>query len=465
MSGRNEPGGPAPHSPAARHTLDRLGIPRHLFWGYVGLLLFMIGDGVETSYLSKYFGDDLGFSATGAGAIITVYGVTAAVASFLGAGLLSDRWGPRRVMAAGAGIWVLFHALMLGVAVPAGSYWLVMVTYGLRGFGYPMFAYGFLSWVMAVAPRDHRSKAVGWFWFCYSSGYPIIGSFVFAAVTPSLGFYRTLWLSLAVILAGSLVVLLLLRERTGFSGLAPGRDARAELAGTFRILVEKPKLGVSLVIRIVNTTPSFGMWVFMPFFVRDLGFSDGEWNSLLVVMMVANLGALLVFGVLGDNWSGRKTCALFGGVLGAVGCLLCYYLPAAAGYDFPVAAVAVAVYGAGLAGYVPLPAMMIAQAPERRGQVMGVYTLGAGLSVAVGPLIGTLTYGSFGFRGLVWVYAALLLLNAVLCLRVTSPGDGLPVPPGDGAGEVSGGGGERRAPRPRGQLRRGPASVSGRTSR
>ncbi|MFG2178010.1 MFS transporter [Streptomyces abikoensis] len=465
MSGRNEPGGPAPHSPAARHTLDRLGIPRHLFWGYVGLLLFMIGDGVETSYLSKYFGDDLGFSATGAGAIITVYGVTAAVASFLGAGLLSDRWGPRRVMAAGAGIWVLFHSLMLGVAVPAGSYWLVMATYGLRGFGYPMFAYGFLSWVMAVAPREHQSKAVGWFWFCYSSGYPIVGSFVFAAVTPSLGFYRTLWLSLAVILAGSLVVLLLLRERTGFSGLAPGQDARAELAGTFRILVEKPKLGVSLVIRLVNTTPSFGMWVFMPFFVRDLGFSDGEWNSLLVVMMVANLGALLVFGVLGDNWSGRKTCALFGGVLGAVGCLLCYYLPAAAGYDFPVAAVAVAVYGAGLAGYVPLPAMMIAQAPERRGQVMGVYTLGAGLSVAVGPLIGTVTYGSFGFRGLVWVYAALLLLNAVLCLRVTSPGDGLPVPPGNGAGDVSGGGEERRAPRPRGQKRRGPASVSGRTSR
>ncbi|MFD0385666.1 RbtT/DalT/CsbX family MFS transporter [Streptomyces stramineus] len=375
QDGRAESGGrEAPHGPggsegsSARHVLDRIGVPRPLFWGYTGLLLFMIGDGVETSYLSKYFGDDLGFSETGAGAIITVYGVTAAVASFLGAGLLSDRWGSRKVMAVGAGVWVLFHVLMLGVAVPAESYWLVMVTYGLRGFGYPMFAYGFLSWVMAVAPRDHQSKAVGWFWFCYSSGYPIIGSFVFAAVTPALGFYRTLWLSLVVILAGSAVVLLLLRERTGFTGLAPGRDARTELVGTFRILFEQPKLGISLVIRLINTTPSFGMWVFMPFFVRDLGFSDGEWNTLLVVMMVANLGALLVFGVLGDNWSKRRTCALFGGVLGAVGCLLCYYLPAAAGHSFPVAAVAVAVYGVGLAGYVPLPAMMVAQAPERRGR-------------------------------------------------------------------------------------------------
>ncbi|MDQ8702644.1 MFS transporter [Streptomyces sp. LHD-70] len=410
----------------ARHPLDRIGIPKQLIWGYVGLLFFMIGDGIETSYLSKYFGSDLGFSETGAGAIITVYGVTAAIASFLGAGLLSDRWGPRRVMAVGAGIWIAFHILMLTVAIPAESYPLVMATYGIRGFGYPMFAYGFLSWIMAVAPKDHQSKAVGWFWFFYSSGYPIIGSFLFAAAMPLVGFYATLWVSLAVIAIGTVIVLVLLRERTGFTGLAPGRDSRGELAGTFRILFEKPKLGVSLIIRLINTTPSFGMWVFMPFFVRDLGFSDGQWNSLLVIMMVTNLGALLVFGVLGDNWSGRKTCALFGGVLGAVGCLACYYLPAAAGYNFLVAAIAVAVYGAGLAGYVPLPAMMVAQAPERRGQVMGVYTLGAGLSVAVGPLIGTLSYSTWGFQGLMWIYAGLLLVNAVLCLYVTSPGDGMP---------------------------------------
>lgn len=415
--------------PGRRHPLDRMGIPKPLIWGYVGLLFFMIGDGVETSYLSKYFGSDLGFSATGAGAIITVYGVTAAIASFLGAGLLSDRWGPRRVMAIGACVWIVFHVLMLTVAIPAESYPLVMVTYGIRGFGYPMFAYGFLSWIMAVAPKDHQSKAVGWFWFFYSSGYPIIGSFLFAAAMPLVGFYATLWVSLAVIAAGTVIVLVLLRERTGFTGLAPGRDSRAELAGTFRILFEKPKLGVSLIIRLINTTPSFGMWVFMPFFVRDLGFSDGQWNSLLVIMMVTNLGALLLFGFLGDNWSGRKTCALFGGVLGAVGCLVCYYLPAAAGYNFLVAAVAVAVYGAGLAGYVPLPAMMVAQAPERRGQIMGVYTLGAGLSVAVGPLIGTLSYATWGFEGLMWIYAGLLLLNAGLCLYVTSPGDGLPPEP------------------------------------
>ena len=32
--------------------LDGVGIPRPLFWGFVGCLLFMIGDGVESGFLS-----------------------------------------------------------------------------------------------------------------------------------------------------------------------------------------------------------------------------------------------------------------------------------------------------------------------------------------------------------------------------------------------------------------------------
>jgi len=37
--------------------LERIGVFPPLVWGYVGLLLFMIGDGVEAGYLSKYLVD------------------------------------------------------------------------------------------------------------------------------------------------------------------------------------------------------------------------------------------------------------------------------------------------------------------------------------------------------------------------------------------------------------------------
>src|SRR5699024_6515839 len=67
----------------ALSLVDRAGIPRTLFWGYAGLLLFMIGDGVETSYLPVFFKTDMGFPEASVGAVFTVYGITAALGSFL----------------------------------------------------------------------------------------------------------------------------------------------------------------------------------------------------------------------------------------------------------------------------------------------------------------------------------------------------------------------------------------------
>src|SRR5882757_5409208 len=77
--------------------LTRWGLPAPLFLGYVGLLLFMIGDGVESGFIAPYM------TANGAGTeikasyVITAYGVAVMLASWL-SGALSELWGPRRVM-------------------------------------------------------------------------------------------------------------------------------------------------------------------------------------------------------------------------------------------------------------------------------------------------------------------------------------------------------------------------------
>ncbi|MEI4420380.1 MFS transporter, partial [Streptococcus agalactiae] len=98
-----------------------------------------------------------------------------------------------------------------------------------------------------------------------------------------------------------------------------------------------------------------------------------------------------------------------------------YYLPVAAGHNFLVAAVAAGSLGAGLAGYVPLPPLLTAQAPDRKGQVMSAYSLGAGASVALGPLIGTVFIGPIGVAGVMWIYAGLHLLSTVLVLLLPEP--------------------------------------------
>src|SRR5919112_3775454 len=80
---------------------DRLGMPGALRWGFVGLLIFMIGDGVESGYLAAFLLDE-GVSQARVGLLFTVYGVAAGVAAWA-SGALSDLWGPRRVMAVGRG--------------------------------------------------------------------------------------------------------------------------------------------------------------------------------------------------------------------------------------------------------------------------------------------------------------------------------------------------------------------------
>src|SRR6478752_1418133 len=87
--------------------IDRLGIYPPLLWGYVGLLLFMIGDGVESGFLSRYLVDH-GHSEQRVALVFTVYGITAAIAAWL-SGALSDLWGPRQVMTIGLVIWAVFE--------------------------------------------------------------------------------------------------------------------------------------------------------------------------------------------------------------------------------------------------------------------------------------------------------------------------------------------------------------------
>jgi predicted MFS family arabinose efflux permease len=94
-------------SPQSKISLaERLGMHPELAIGYFGLLLFMIGDGVEAGFLSPML-IDLHFTSSQVAIVFTAYGATAAVASWL-SGTLSDIFGPRKVMWAGLLIWLAF---------------------------------------------------------------------------------------------------------------------------------------------------------------------------------------------------------------------------------------------------------------------------------------------------------------------------------------------------------------------
>jgi polyol permease family len=403
--------------------IDRIGIHPPLFWGYVGLLLFMIGDGVESGYLSKYL-VDRGHSEERVALAFTAYGLTAAVAAWL-SGALSDLWGPRRVMAAGLGIWGVFEVAFLLLGVAPNSYSLIFLFYALRGFGYPLFAFGFLVWVTAVTPAARLGTAVGWFWFGFTGGLPTLGSLFASYTVPRVGPYTTLWLSLGLVVIGGLIALFAVREPTGRRRLVPaGEHPVATLLAGVTIAWREPKIAIGCIVRVINTAPEFGFLVFLPiFFTETVGLSLPQWLRLLSLIFLSNIIWNLLFGVIGDRFGWRRTVALCGGLGSAISTLLLYYTPHLFGANFPLAALAGILYGATLAGYVPLSALMPSLTPAHRGAAMSMLNLGAGASVWVGPALVALFLPRVGVAGVMWIFAVLYLISGMLALFLTLPAE------------------------------------------
>ncbi len=201
----------------------RHGIVPSLRWGFVALTVFMIGDGIEAGFLSPYL-DAHGFGPGQVAMLWGVYGFVVALASWL-SGALAEAFGPRRVMLAGFAIWVVFEIAFL-VALAAGDFTYMLLSFGVRALGYPLFAYGFLVWLAMDTPEAVLGKAVGWYWFFFVLGLGVISSYYAGVVIPLVGELATLASSLVFIVAGGVIVVFLLRPARRTGPTSPATSAR-----------------------------------------------------------------------------------------------------------------------------------------------------------------------------------------------------------------------------------------------
>ena len=84
-------------------------------------------------------------------------------------------------------IWAVFDAAYLLFALGTENYPLMLLFYGIRGFGYPLFAFGFLVWITNTAPKARLGTAVGWFYFAFTGGLPTLGSLWSSLTIPWFG--------------------------------------------------------------------------------------------------------------------------------------------------------------------------------------------------------------------------------------------------------------------------------------
>jgi polyol permease family len=401
---------------------ERIGMHPQLAIGYLGLLIFMIGDGVEAGFLSPML-RDLGFSAGRVALVFTAYGATAAVASWL-SGTLSDIFSPRKVMWAGLMIWLILEIPFLLLGIRHANYPLILLSYGLRGFGYPLFAYGFLVWVTAVTPQRYLGTAVGWFWSARTGGLPTLGALFASFTIPLLGGYRTLWASVGLVFIGGMLAMLGIREKQGAKPLATsGASSFAQLLYSVAVVWKHPKVGLGGIVATITTTSEFGFLVFLPIlYTKSVGFTLEQWLRILSIMFATNVVCNLFWGWVGDRVGWRKTITFAGACGCAVTTLSLYYVPHIFGANYLLVTLAGMSYGAMLAGFVPIAAIMASLAPESRGAAMSIMNLGSGMSTWIGPAVAGIFLPILGVSGVIWIFAGMYVLAAFLSFLLRVPG-------------------------------------------
>ncbi len=165
--------------------IHRIGLSPKLMLGYAGVLVFMMGEGLEQGWLSPYL-IGKGLTIQESALLFSVYGFAAAISAWF-SGVLAEIFTARRVMLAGLLLFLLGSVCFLVWGLPSNNLSVMIPTYALRGLGYPLFAYGFLVWVAYEAPPERLGSAVGIFWFVYSGGLSVLGVLYSSIMLPFLG--------------------------------------------------------------------------------------------------------------------------------------------------------------------------------------------------------------------------------------------------------------------------------------
>ncbi|CAI3941311.1 Atg22 family (BtlA) (PUBMED:12583894) [Commensalibacter communis] len=406
-------------------------MPLPLIWGYIAIAIFMAGDGFEMAFLSKYI-TNMGFSQEQATFVFTVYAFVAAIAAW-SSGVIAEVITPQKAMLAGFAIWVVFHVLFMTLGIGMHNYPLMVIFYGLRGFGYPLFIYSFIILLIHNLPQNKISTAMGWFWAAYSVGLGTIGGLLPGYTNSKIGEHGTLWLALIWVAVGGLLALFALRkvkiseEKANLSS----SEKIHELTRAITILFTNKYIFMSALIRIINTIPLFGVAIIMPWFLEGdpkhnlagLGFKNEEWQQIWALFLTITIFTNVLWGIMGDHIGWLRQVRWIGCVCGVFSCLAFYYVPLYFGHNYYAAMIPAVMLGITVAAFVPMTAVFTALEPNHQGAAISIYNLSASLSQSVAAIIAGAVIGIWGISGVLWTYAGLYVFAAILTyfIKVDQP--------------------------------------------
>lgn len=409
-----------------------LGMPTRLIFGYIALAFFMTGDGFELTFLSRFLVVERGFTPEQAGLAFTVYGLVVAFSAWT-TGVLAETFGPKRLMLIGGVSWLALHALFLTVGLTSPT--AAIITYGLRGVAYPLFMYSFVVLIAQYTPPARLASAMGWFWAAFSIGLGSLGAFIPTFTIPVMGEFATLWLSMTLVAAGTLICLFMV------PGAPKDRDLSTKLTGAERtrellrgvtILFEYPQISLAVVIRVLCNLTLYGFPLLMPLYLTGAledgskpWFTQGEWMTLWGAQSFVQIITNILWGRLGDRFGWMRQMRWFGFVGMALATLAFGFFPQMFGSNLVMMYVAGLLFAASVTAFVPMGAIFPALAPEHRGAAISAHNLASGLTTFMGPAIATVFLPLVGVNGVFIIYAILMLTGTVTTFFIRPPQPGI----------------------------------------
>ncbi|EHN11927.1 major facilitator superfamily MFS_1 [Patulibacter medicamentivorans] len=370
------------------------------FWAiFAASLLICMANGASTPVLPLFVESRLGGDAATVGLVVGSSSIVAvAVRPLLG--LLTDRYGRRRLSIAGAAC-AATGVLLLAVATSVASGTGGRVLFGLGGAAINT---AVTTWIIDTAARHARGRALSVFgisiWIGLALG-PQLGQ-----TALHLGGYRAVWITCAALAIAALLCLLPLPEPAIERHADEDRAPRRWRTATRAVL----RPGV------VGALAWSGEGAILAFLVLHLEHrglpSTGVLSaaSVFTLFAISVIGARILLGRLPDRIGPTRAATI---ALLAIGAGLTVL---AAASSIAVAAIGAVLLGFGFAPLYPALAMLATArlAPTQRATGLGVYLAFLDLGMAIGSIGGGVLAGWQGEAAALYGAAAAQLLGLAL---------------------------------------------------
>jgi len=377
-----------------------------------GALMTCVGIGAMFS-LAVYLqpmSAETGWSRTGISSAMTLDFLVMGAAGFAW-GTISDRFGPRLVVLAGA----LLLGLGLVLASRATSLTQFQLTYGLM---VGLAAGAFFAPMIAAATgwfEDNRSLAVS----LVSAGMGVAPMTIspFARWLISTYDWRTAMMTIGIVAWALLIPAALLVRRAPAAAVAGGRVAATEgLAMSSGEAFRSPQFIVLASTFFLCCAAHSGPVFHMVSYAIGCGIAPLAAVSIYSVEGLSGLGGRVLLGLLADRFGAKRV--LIAGLLVQAFAIASYLTVSRLGEFYAMSVI----FGTAYGGVMPLYAVLARESFGQRvmGTVFGAMTMASSIGMAFGPWAGGRIFDAFNSYAWLYIGASTVALGAVAVAFVFS---------------------------------------------